>query len=174
MKLSAKKISKQSRSILIETELSEYYLNRFMLGIDETKKYEITIKEHKENRSVRQNSMLWAIIEKISLEINGSKRDEDIWKVYVDLLHRANIKYEILAGEEKVLPILQEHFRYVEKLNNSMVTERGKTLYAFKCYIGSSKFDTKEMMEMIQASLDYATLIGISDLELDLIREEYR
>ena len=46
-----------------------------------------------------------------------------------------------------------------------MTTEKGVELVAFKCYIGSSRYDTKEMTELIDTALDYANEIGIDDVE---------
>lgn len=168
MKLSAKKISKVSRSIVIETELSEYYLNRFMLGIDESKQYEITIKERKENRSVRQNDYLWALVELVSMEINGSKRSEDTWDIYKKLLHRANVKYMLMRVEEVAEPSLMaiEDFRYVERLPHSREDNKGRISHVYKCYLGSSKFNTKEMSELLEAIKDWCGELNIDTSEV--------
>jgi diaminopimelate decarboxylase len=55
-----------------------------------------------------------------------------------------------------------------------MTTDKGVELVAFKCYIGSSQFDTKEMTELIDTALDYAHEVGVVDSEILSIREEYK
>lgn len=174
MKIVSNSIVRQGRTIVIETDLSEYHIQKLIQEISHIEKYEITIKQHKESRSIKQNKLLWAIIERISDEVNGSHREDDIWNVYKELLRRANVKYEIVAAERKAKVILEQHFRYVEELPNSMVTEKGKTLIAFRCYIGSSKFNTKEMTELIEAVKDYAAEYGIIDNEIALLEEAYK
>lgn len=174
MKIVSNKISREGRSIVIETDLSEYHIQRLLQEISHIEMYEITIKQHKESRSVKQNKLLWAIIEKVSDEVNGSHREEDIWNVYKDLLKRANVKYEIVAAEKKAKHILEDHFRFVEELPNSMTTQKGRVLIAYKCYIGSSKFNTKEMTELIETLKDYAAEYGIVDHEIELLEEAYK
>lgn len=174
MKIVSNKISREGRLIIIDTDLSEYHIQKLMQEIERVEMYEVTIKQHKESRSVKQNKLLWAIIEKVSDEVNGSHREDDIWNVYKELLRRANVKYEIVAAEKKAKHILDEHFRYVEELPNSLTTQKGRTLIAYKCYIGSSKFNTKEMNELIEAIKDYAAEYGIVDHEIQMLEEAYR
>jgi predicted Mrr-cat superfamily restriction endonuclease len=173
-KLLATQIKRSGKEVIFTTTASEYHLNMLMNELKDIDMLEVSIKKHKESRSVRQNNMLWAIIEKISLEVNGSKREDDVWSIYKDLLKRANVKHVILAAVRKAKPILESNFRYVEELPNSMTTDKGVELVAFKCYIGSSQFDTKEMTELIDVALDYAHQVGVMDSEILSIREEYK
>lgn len=50
----------------------------------------------------------------------------------------------------------------------------GKTLNVYQYFIGSSKFDTKEMTELIEATLDKLAELGIYDSEIEVARREYR
>lgn len=173
-KLLANKITRNGKDIILTTNASNYHLNMMMNELNDIDMFEVTIKKHKESRSVRQNNMLWSLLEKISLEVNGSRREDDLWNVYKDLLKRAHIKHVILAAVRQAKPILEENFRYVEELPNSMTTEKGKELVLFKCFIGSSRFDTREMAELIDTALDYAHEIGVVDSEILNIRETYK
>ena len=173
-KVLATQIKRSGKDLILTTNASEYHLNLLVNELKDIDMLEVSIKKHKESRSVRQNNMLWAIIEKISLEVNGSKREDDLWQTYRDLLKRANVKHVILAAVKKAKPILESNFRYVEELPNSMTTDKGVELVAFKCYIGSSQFDTKEMTELIETALDYAHEVGVVDSEILSIREEFR
>lgn len=164
MKLVVKKIQRHGKDLILTTELSEYYMHKLVTELNDDR-YDVTIKKHKESRSTRQNDMLWGLINRISDEVNGSHRESDIMNIYQDLLKRANVKYVILAAVREAKPTLEQTFRYVMELPNSMTTEKGVELVAFKCYIGSSRYDTKEMTELIDTALDYANEIGIDDVE---------
>lgn len=170
----AQSVKRDGKNIIFSTQASEYHLNLLMNELQNIDELEVSIKKHKESRSVRQNKMLWAIMEKISYEINWSKREEDVMSVYRDLLKKANVKYVLLGAVKKAKPILDANFRFVEMMPNSEIIKNGEEFATFKCYIGSSQFDTKEMTELIDTALDYAIKVGVVDSELLSIREEYR
>ena len=173
-KLIATSVSRNGKDITFHTDLSEYYMNLLFNEVSQFEKLDINIKQYKSSRSKQQNDLMWKVISLISDEQNGSHREEDLMNVYANLLYRANVKYVIVAAVREAKPILESQFRYVVELPNSMTTEKGKTLVAFKCYIGSSQFDTKEMNEMISVVLDYANEVGIVDSQIELLRSEAR
>jgi hypothetical protein len=174
MKLLAKKIEREGKKIILHTEHSEYSLNLLLTECKAFDKMSVTVKAHKENRSTAQNNMLWAVISKISDNVNASHREEDMMNIYIECLRRANAKYVILAAVEEAEATLRQHFRFVHKLPNSMETQKGKTMWAYKCFIGSSKFDTKEMTELLDTALDFASEVGIKDSEIALLQEAYK
>lgn len=119
------------------------------------------LKEFKSSRSLEQNDMLWGIITQISDKINGSHREEDLLNIYSTLLQRANIKREYIRTLPQAENILKESFRAVIEVPNSRKIENGKETVGYWVYYGSSKFDTKEMTELIDIALDLATEVGI-------------
>lgn len=119
------------------------------------------LKEFKSSRSIEQNDMLWGIITQISDKVNGSHREEDLINIYSTLLQRANIKREYIRTLPQAENILKESFRAVIEVPNSRKIENGKETVGYWVYYGSSKFDTKEMTELIDTSLDLATEVGI-------------
>jgi len=125
------------------------------------KEIHATIKEFKSNRSLEQNEMLWAIIRSISDKVNHSHREEDMMNIYSTLLQRANIKREYIRTYKTAKNILDENFRAVLEVPNSLKIENGKETVGFWVYYGSSKFNTKEMTELIEIALDLATEIGV-------------
>jgi hypothetical protein len=147
-------------------------MNLLFNEVSQFDKLDINIKQYKSSRSKQQNDLMWKVISLISDEQNGSHREEDLMNVYANLLYRANVKYVIVAAVREAKPILESQFRYVVELPNSMTTEKGKTLVAFKCYIGSSHFDTKEMSLMIDTVIDYATEVGIRHTDIEMLRSE--
>lgn len=173
-KVLASQVKRSGKDIIFTTSASEYHLNILMNELKDIDMLEVTIKKHKESRSVRQNNMLWAILEKISLEVNYSRREEDVQSVYKDVLARANVKHIILDTVRDAKSILEQNFRRVEELPHSAYVKDGVMRAVFKCYIGSSQFDTKEMAELIDTALDYAHDVGVIDSELLSIRQEYK
>lgn len=173
-KFVANEIKRSGKDIIFTTSVSEYHIQRFLNELKDIDKFEVTVKKHKESRSARQNAMLWAIMEKISLEVNFSKREEDVLSVYQDILKQANIKHIILDVPVGARNILEESFRVVVKLPGSEHDDKGVSKVLYKCYVGSSKFDTKEMTDLIDCALDYAHQVGVYDSEIMSIKETYK
>ncbi len=172
-RLIATSISRQGRDILLSTDQSEYTIGLFLRELEHFDQIEVKATPHKQNRSTRQNNMLWALIRKISDEINASHREEDIMHVYCDLLVKGNVEYVIVAVEPRARHLLEKQFRVVQELQGSVTTERGVLMQGYKCFIGSSKYNTKQMGELIELALDMAHEIGIKDSVIESIREEY-
>jgi len=174
-KLVAHNVTRNGKIISFEVPyMSEYHLNLFMHELEPLDMLDVTVKAHKENRSTRQNSMLWALITKISDNVNASHREEDTFKVYCDLLVKANVEYVFLAVEAKARPLLEKQFRVVQEIPSQVQTTKGRTLQGYKCFIGSSKFNSKEMTELIELALDMAHEVGVVDSEILAIESEYK
>jgi len=50
----------------------------------------------------------------------------------------------------------------------------GKPMNVYQYWLGSSKFDTAQMTELIEVALDRCADLGIVDTETELIRNEYK
>lgn len=129
------------------------------------KNIELQIKEHKSKRSIEQNNLLWAIIENISLKLNGNRADENLWKIYGDILVASNIKRELVAVLPEAVKILERTFRAVIPTGQTVSVKNEKTgkeaeLMKVWVYLGSSTFNTKEMTELIDYAIDYAIKVG--------------
>ncbi len=137
------------------------------------KQITFSAKELKSQRSIEQNSMLWALIHKLSDHINGSHRDEDMMDIYGKLLIRGNIKREYVRVLEKAKHILDENFRAVIEVPNSKRQEaNGNVTIGYWVYYGSSKFNVKEMTELIEIALDICSELGLDDSEIETIRRD--
>lgn len=155
-----------------------YVANMFVKELENHDKIEVSAKPHKESRSIRQNNMLWSIITKISDYINNEHSEESMMKIYAELLVKANTKRELMAIVPESLETLKTMFRAVIPTGQTIETINKKTgkkneLISVWCYIGSSKMNTKEMSELIDHALLYASEIGIVDSEIETIRREY-
>lgn len=149
-----------------------YAVNLFVNELQNHDLIELTAKPHKESRSVLQNKMLWGIIGKISEVLNGESSHDSTMKIYAELLVKANVKYEFMLVMEKAKHILDNNFRAVIDMHQSREVN-GVELKMYKVFIGSSKFNTKEMTELIDLALLYATEVGVVDSEIEVLRGLY-
>ena len=68
------------------------------------KNIELQIKEHKSKRSIEQNNLLWAIIENISLKLNGNRADENYGKFTAIFWHQTlNESYMVYRKRSRYL-----------------------------------------------------------------------
>lgn len=150
--------------INITVTVDGYYNKRKAKQIYEEMKNKemiVNIKEFKSARTLEQNEMLWGVIRSISDKVNHSHREEDMLNIYSTLLQRANIKREYIRTYKTAKNILEQSFRAVLEVPNSLKIENGKETVGFWVYYGSSKFNTKEMTELIEIALDLATEVGV-------------
>lgn len=132
----------------------------------------VEVKERKSSRSLRQNNMLWGLISKIADEQSGEHTDTVTMEIYCQLLQEANAAYEWLLTTADRRE-LQKSFRAVQEYGEREVTAKnGETIKmkVYKCFVGSSKFDTKEMTTLIDCALRYCDELGITDSEIELAR----
>lgn len=130
--------------------------------IDESKKYEVSIQEYRSKRSLEQNSYMWLLISEIDKKLNGGRPNEPI-DVYIQCLQRANAKYDFVYILHDAVNELKKKFRAMEYIGN--VEVNGVMLENWKLYYGSSTMNTKEMSSLIDCVLDYASEVGIDDID---------
>lgn len=142
--------------------VTDYYsANRLVREFEGVENVEVSVKERKSIRSLNQNNFLWAIIEKVSHEINGERSEESLMKIYGEILVRANVKRELVAVLPKTLEALKRTFRAVVETGQTIIStnkESGKEteLLTAWVYEGSSRYDTKEMSELLDYAIEYA------------------
>ena len=116
--------------------------------------YKIEIHEAKNKRSIQQNRYMWKLIREIS-----KKQECDEMEIYINALEDANAKYDYVLGTPSIEEELKKNFRAVKIVRPQEY--RGKTMYVYKCFIGSSKFNTDEMHKLIEIISSYADSLGI-------------
>lgn len=109
-----------------------------------------TITKYVKKRSLDSNRMFWGILQKISEET-----DNDLMDLYITLLEQSNAKYEFLLVLPETIEALKKVFRAVKVLEYR--DYNGKQMAVIKAYIGSSKFNTKEMKKLINKALQMAS-----------------
>lgn len=135
--------------------------------LDSDKIYEVEIKDPSKNRTLKQNRYMWKLIRLIA-----EAQLEDEMKVYIDALESADAKYEYIMGLETAENELKKNFRAVKVIRPEI--HNGKRFIVYKCFIGSSKMNTKEMKKLIEILEDWCAFLGIPtepDL-MDLYEEE--
>jgi ABC-type Zn uptake system ZnuABC Zn-binding protein ZnuA len=100
-------------------------------------------------------------------------------KIYGELLTQANVKRDLIAVLPQAVETLKSTFRAVVKTGQTIksVNEKtGKTaeLVSVWVYHGSSKFNTKEMYDLINIAIMKCSELGIQDSELLSIKNEYK
>lgn len=168
----------ENGNLIVCLTASGYARTSARMAVNELKNSEkelaVEIKPYKSARTLRQNSMLWALIEKIAKEESGYARKVETTEVYCDILEEANCAYTwVLAASDEDL---KNSYRAVRKLGErEVVNKDGEiiTLNIYKCYKGSSKYNISEMTDLIECALDICAELGISDSEVELARRTY-
>ena len=119
--------------------------------LDLNKLYQVEIKEYKSKRSIEQNAMAWLIISKIAEVTQNDK-----WQIYTEALRQAGQKAEYILALPQAEKQLKSVYRVVEVLDETREVN-GVTLTIFKCYLGSSKFNSSEMAKFIDYLLQVAS-----------------
>lgn len=137
MKIKGKLKRSNQHNLLFEIP---YELRELELGKD----YTLDIKPYKQNRSLQQNNLLWALIEQFA-QATGY----DIWELYMWLIIESNIKVYTIDGisEKDVI----SKYRAYEKINDG----------CYRVWNGSSQFDTDEMKQFIDFIIQKASEMGI-------------
>ncbi len=145
------------------------------IGINELKqldsKLEIEVKEYRSKRSLEQNRLLWSLLGKMAMAMSGKKNKVSSEECYCLMLEEANVSYDFILALPEAEPMLKKTFRVIRKVGEREVN--GKVLNMYQYFIGSSKFNTKEMTELIENVLDKLGELGVYDSEIELARSEY-
>lgn len=137
----------------------------------------LSAKAQRPLRSLRQNAFLWGIIEKVSQEINGERTEDSLMKIYTDILQKANVRRELVAVLPESLNTLKKTFRAVIPTGQTIRAKNEKTgknadLITVWVYEGSSKFNTKEMSELLDIAIHYAITANVEIDDLKRLYEE--
>jgi PAS domain-containing protein len=115
--------------------------------IEDRDYYTVEIKEYRNDRSLRQNRLMWAL-----LEIMARAQGQSSWDCYLDVLERFGARYEYLMVLPQAVPLVKQQFRAVREVEYREYN--GVTMTILKCFYGSSTFDTKEFSTLVDGILD--------------------
>ena len=125
---------------------------KWLLNQDREKLFEI--KPYRQKRSLNANAYAWVLINEMANRLRTSK-DE----VYQEMLKR--------YGQSRVISVLSEidisrFVKYYEEIGKGHV--EGKEFTHYRCFIGSSEYDSREMAILIDGIVDEAKELGIDTL----------
>jgi len=125
---------------------------KWLLNQDREKLFEI--KPYRQKRSLNANAYAWVLINEMANSLRTSK-DE----VYQEMLKR--------YGQSRVISVLSEidisrFVKYYEEIGKGHV--EGKEFTHYRCFIGSSEYDSREMAILIDGIVDEAKELGIDTL----------
>ena len=130
------------------------------LDLDLNKEYVFEIKEVKSKRTIQQNKYMWALIHEIAHHETMNQTEVEIYSL---ALEEANAKYIYLLGTPEVEDELKKNFRAVRVVRPTV--ENGKEFIVYKCFVGTSKMDTKEMTKVLDIIISWAEELGIETNE---------
>ena len=137
-----------------------------MFRLDQNILYDIQIKPHKKKRSNNANSYMWELCTQIGNVTNISKND-----VYMQMLKD--------YGQSMLIPVEKGltpdgYTKYYEYECSSQIN--GKNADWYKCYKGSSEYNTYEMSILLNGVVQEARNLGVKtkeDLEIERLIEEW-
>lgn len=139
----------RNQMLLIENLFSD-------IDIEPNKEYVLELKEVRSKRSLQQNKFMWALIHRIADHKDMNMKEIEI---YTSALEEANAKYIYLMGIKEAEDELRKNFRAVKVVRPTI--ENGKEYIIYKCFVGSSKLDTKEMNKLLDIIISWAEELGI-------------
>lgn len=169
------RMTDENGNLVVSYVVSGYDKNAALRAVEETKntpKLEIEVKAHKSRRSLEQNRLLWVLLGKMAVAMSGKKNKISSEECYCIMLEEANAVYDYVYALPKTEPRLRQSFRVIRKVGEREIN--GKEVNVYQCFIGSSKYNTQEMTELIEAVLDKLAELGVSDSEIEVARGEYR
>lgn len=139
-----------------KSEIIKQFLD---LKIDEKEYLKVEIKKVKDKKTLQQNKYMWKLIHQIA-----RKQNQDEMEVYCQALQEANAKYTWLEGLPEIKEKLLQVYRAVQI---TRYEERfGKKFAIFKCYEGTSKYDKKEMMDLLEIIVGWAEELDIPTIQI--------
>lgn len=116
----------------------------------------IEIKQIREKRSLDANAYFWVLIGKIAGKVQSSKDD-----VYLQMLQRYGQLEGITIRADKRPE--RFGFKYYELIKTGTGKD-GKLYSSYRVYLGSSQYDKKEMMQLIEGTISECKDLGIETM----------
>ena len=128
---------------------------------------EIEIKPVRDKRTLDQNRLMWVLLNKLALAMNGgTPGGVTAEQCYLDLLAEFGVEVETWRVPVKALPALRNTYRVVQ-----MVELLDDGYCMARLGLGSSNFDRQQMHEFIERIFDRLSESGVDDAETT---EQYR
>lgn len=126
--------------------------------IKDVEKLTITAKRYKKSRSLTANGYFWQLADKMAKRLKSDK-----WTVYLLQLAKYGVFTDVRVVPQAVKD-LSKSFRYIEVLHETeMYTD-------VRCFYGSSTYDTAEMSDLINGTVEDAKTLGIDTMTPDEVK----
>ena len=132
---------------------------QYLFEQDKTKRWDI--KEHKEKRSLDANAYFHVLCDKLrqKLGISMARCKNHLIADYGQIQYLpdgAPMIYKTNAPEEYMLELETIHTKCVK-----VAEENGKEVFFYRLYRGSHEYDTKEMSQLIDGTVQECKAVGI-------------
>ena len=129
-----------------------------LMRLDREKFYICEVKEPKDQRSLRQNRLLWKLIHRIAKATGHDDMD-----IYCTALERADALSDYVITATDMEDSLRKQFRGVRFIRKQEVNNKECNVY--KVYLGSSKMNKKEMGELLDIVYQICSELRIPTME---------
>ena len=132
-------------------------LGNIIQSLDESKKYDVEIKEHRERRSLDANAYFWVLCSKLAAHTGIEKQ-----VIYRDLIKNIGGNSEIICVRNDALDKLRKGWEHngIGWVTETMPSKiEGCTNVVL--YTGSSVYDTKQMRRLIELIVFECKSFGI-------------
>lgn len=160
-------VAKSEQKMAVNLMLEELGANKGKIEA----RLDVDIKPYKSKRSIEQNAALWWILGKLAEAMSGSKNKVSTEEAYCIMLEEANIEYDYMLALPEAESQLKKTFRVIRKVDERDVN--GKMLNMYQYFVGSSKFNTKQMFDLITNTLGKLDELGVKDSEIEVFRRKY-
>ena len=140
---------------------------QYLFDQDKTKRWDI--KEHREKRSLDANAYFHVLCDKLRLKlgISMARCKNHLIADYGQIQYLpdgAPMIYKTNAPEEYMLELETIHAKCVK-----VAEENGKEVFFYRLYRGSHEYDTKEMSQLIDGTVQECKAVGIETATPDEI-----
>lgn len=158
---------KKADTVRVIAELASY-----IDSLDDEKEYILTIKEHKQKRSLNANSYAWTLMDKLAEKLKMAKTD--IYRSYIKEIGGNN---SLVCVQDKALDDLIKTWE-THGVGWLAETEKSKLdgCTNVRLYYGSSVYDTAQMsrlIELIVADCKANDIETLTPEELSRMSEEW-
>lgn len=116
---------------------------------------DVSIKKHRNRRSLDANAYAWALISQIAERITPPLNKEE---TYLEMLRRYG-QSGVISVRSDAAEAVRRAYKYADELATAELN--GREFVHLRVYIGSSEYDTREMALFLDGIIEEARALGI-------------
>lgn len=114
---------------------------------------DISLKKHREKRSLNANALLWKCLGDIAVVLRSDK-----WAVYLEMLKRYGL-FTYVCVKPNAVEMLKRQWRECEEVGE--IDIHGQKAIQMLCYYGSSTYDSKQFSVLLDGVISEMKEIGL-------------